>query len=164
MKALMYRGVSPEGRGDFQLIDVPVPDCPPGSVELDVEWCGICGSDLHEFEADTMSTYATPVVIGHEFSGVVSRVGEGVDSVRVGQRVAVEPFLHCRECAACLAGDSHLCPSLAVVGAHHAGGGRKIDFMRLNLHSNHSGKKLPRVWPRAVARVTPAVQRRHAAT
>mgnify|MGYP006271185549 CR=1 FL=1 len=123
MKALMYRGVSPEGRGDFQLIDVPVPDCPPGSVELDVEWCGICGSDLHEFEADTMSTYATPVVIGHEFSGVVSRVGEGVDSVRVGQRVAVEPFLHCRECAACLAGDSHLCPSLAVVGAHHAGGG-----------------------------------------
>ena len=71
-------------------VDLPDPRPGTGQLVLDVRACGICGSDLHEFEADTMSTYATPVVSGHEFRGVVRRVGEGVDTVSVGQRVAVE--------------------------------------------------------------------------
>ncbi|NQW71983.1 MAG: alcohol dehydrogenase catalytic domain-containing protein, partial [Actinobacteria bacterium] len=51
MKALMYYGRGSNGRGDFRLEDVAEPTVVPGTVKIDVEWCGICGSDLHEFEA-----------------------------------------------------------------------------------------------------------------
>lgn len=123
MKALIHHGRNDAGRGDFRLSEIAVPPVGPGEVEIDVEWCGVCGSDVHEYEADTMSTYATPVVIGHEFSGVIARVGAGVDDFAPGQRVVVEPFLHCRECDACSRDEYQLCPSLSVVGAHVVGGG-----------------------------------------
>lgn len=77
MKALMYYGWGGNGRGDFRLEDVAEPTVMPGTVKIDVKWCGICGSDLHEFEADTGSGYSPPVILGHEFAGTVSAVGEG---------------------------------------------------------------------------------------
>ena len=69
MKALTYYGRGGNGRGDFRVEDVPEPTVVPGTVKIDVEWCGICGSDLHEFEADTVSGYSPPVILGHEFAG-----------------------------------------------------------------------------------------------
>ncbi len=123
MKALMYYGRGSNGRGDFRLEDVAEPTVVPGTVKIDVEWCGICGSDLHEFEADTVSGYSPPVILGHEFAGTVSAVGEGVDHVKVGERVAIEPFMYCQTCEFCVTGDYHVCPDLTVVGVHNVGGG-----------------------------------------
>ena len=123
MRALTYHGSNDDGRGDFRVEDVPDPSVGPGMVRLDVEWCGICGSDLHEFEAHTVSGYAPPIIIGHEFAGTVAEVGEGVEAVSMGDRVAVEPFLRCNACEACLADQYHLCPSLTVVGAQATDGG-----------------------------------------
>ena len=79
MRALTYHGSNDDGRGDFRVEDVPDPSVGPGMVRLDVEWCGICGSDLHEFAAHTVSGYAPPIIIGHEFAGTVAEVGEGVE-------------------------------------------------------------------------------------
>lgn len=123
MKALTYYGRGSNGRGDFRIEDVPEPVVVPGTVKIDVEWCGICGSDLHEFEADTVSGYTPPVILGHEFAGTVSEVGEGVTNVTVGQRVAIEPFMYCQTCEFCVKGDYHVCRDLGVVGVHTVGGG-----------------------------------------
>lgn len=123
MRALTYYGSHADGRGDFRLQDVAEPEVGPNMVLLAVEWCGICGSDLHEYEAHTVSGYPPPIVIGHEFAGSVSAVGEGVRGISVGDRVAVEPFLRCNDCEACLADDYHLCPSLTVIGAQATDGG-----------------------------------------
>ncbi|MHB1166782.1 MAG: 2,3-butanediol dehydrogenase [Candidatus Nanopelagicales bacterium] len=123
MRALTYHGSHANGRGDFRVEDVREPEIAAGMVRLDVEWCGICGSDLHEFEAHTVSGYAPPIIIGHEFAGTVSEVAEGADGVRIGDRVAVEPFLRCHECQACRADQYHLCPDLTVVGAQVTDGG-----------------------------------------
>lgn len=82
-----------------------------GEVKLKVEWCGICGSDLHEYTAGPIFIPAdqphpltgdkAPIVMGHEFSGQVVEVGEGVTTVQVGDRVAVEPIYNCGECEPC---------------------------------------------------------------
>ena len=66
MKALMYYGRGGNGRGDFRLEDVAEPTVVPGTVKIDVEWCGICGSDLHEFEADTVSGCWGRVNLAHQ--------------------------------------------------------------------------------------------------
>ncbi len=123
MRALTYYGSHADGRGDFRIEDVADPEVGPGMVLIHVEWCGICGSDLHEYEAHTVSGYAPPIVIGHEFAGSVSATGDGVQGISVGDRVAVEPFLRCNDCEACLADNYHLCPSLTVVGAQATDGG-----------------------------------------
>ena len=128
MKALRYHA-----RGDFRIDDVPDPEVHPGTVMVDVEWCGVCGSELHEFEEgpiqvpesgpNAVTGETVPVILGHEFAGVVSAVGAGSEGVRVGDRVVVEPLMYCKTCAACRAGDYHLCKSLAIIGIHGVAGG-----------------------------------------
>jgi len=87
--------------------DVDQPEAGPGEVLLDVRFCGICGSDLHMAGND-----AVPVglVLGHEFSGVVARVGANVDGAwSPGDRAAVMPVGFCGECTACHSGG--ICPA-----------------------------------------------------
>jgi (R,R)-butanediol dehydrogenase / meso-butanediol dehydrogenase / diacetyl reductase len=73
-----------------------------GEVRIDVVYCGICGSDLHMLHA---SPAPAGLVMGHEFTGVVSEVGPGVTKAAVGDRVAVRPIDRCGECVACTSGE-----------------------------------------------------------
>ncbi len=96
---------------------------------------GICGSDLHLFHdgpmapapgADSphpLSGETLPVGFGHEFSGVVEAVGEGVTDIAVGDRVAVEPLMVDGTCAACKAGKYNLCEKMGFIGVSGLGGG-----------------------------------------
>lgn len=123
------------GQGDIRIDDVPDPQVGPGQVEVSVDWCGICGSDLHEFlegpifvppaDAPHPITGATlpEVVMGHEFAGVVSAVGSGVSGVSEGDRVAVEPYYVCGECVACRAGRYNICRKLGFIGLSGYEGG-----------------------------------------
>jgi (R,R)-butanediol dehydrogenase/meso-butanediol dehydrogenase/diacetyl reductase len=89
------------------VVDRPAPVPGPGRVSVDVAYCGICGSDLHF--RDIPALFPAGTVPGHEFSGAIGALGEGVEGWSVGDRVSVLPFAQCGECAACRAGTEQVC-------------------------------------------------------
>lgn len=122
-----------EGRLDINVKEVPTPSTPdPGWVNIKVEWCGICGSDLHEYLAGPVFIpVGTPhprtgikdqCVLGHEFSGEVVEVGKGVSSISVGDRVTASACQHCGECLYCQEGHPNLCETVAFTGLMNHGG------------------------------------------
>jgi (R,R)-butanediol dehydrogenase/meso-butanediol dehydrogenase/diacetyl reductase len=88
----------------------------PGQVRLDVAYVGICGTDLHIKHGAMDARVTLPAVIGHEMSGTVAAVGEGVRAWSPGDRVTVMPLRWCGDCAACRAGHRHVCERLVFVG------------------------------------------------
>jgi (R,R)-butanediol dehydrogenase/meso-butanediol dehydrogenase/diacetyl reductase len=129
MKAARFHGP-----GDIRVEDVPEAEVGPGQVEVTVDWCGICGTDLHEYlegpifipakgSPHPITGEELPVVMGHEFAGVVSAVGSGVTTVREGDKVAVEPYYVCGECSACVAGRYNICRKLGFIGLAGQQGG-----------------------------------------
>ena len=82
---------------------------PPGHVRVDVAYTGICGIDLHIFHGDMDGRVEPPQVIGHEMSGRIAQVGDGVRDRRPGDPVTVMPLVPCRVCPACRVGHPHLC-------------------------------------------------------
>ena len=92
----------------------PVPDT--GEVLIEVDGCGICGSDLHVYEG---SAAASPVCPGHEIAG---RVAPDSPLLPPGLEVVVEPLVACGVCRSCQAGEPNLCPSLVLLGTRRAGG------------------------------------------
>jgi L-iditol 2-dehydrogenase len=100
--------------GDIRVEDVPIPE--PGSREVLVEIraVGVCGSDVHYFEHGRIGPYvvASPLVLGHESSGVVVELGPGATRHRVGDRLALEPGVPCGRCEQCRAGRYNLCPDV----------------------------------------------------
>ena len=85
MPASMRAVVKPAAGAELELQDIPVPDVGPGDVRIDVSFCGICGSDLH-IEDDAHPS-SPPVVLGHEFSGIVDAVGTDVEAFEPGDRI-----------------------------------------------------------------------------
>jgi (R,R)-butanediol dehydrogenase / meso-butanediol dehydrogenase / diacetyl reductase len=119
---------------DIRIEDVPEPVTRPGTAKIKVAWCGICGTDLHEYlegpifvpapgRPHPLSGEEAPVTLGHEFSGTVVEVGDGVDDLAVGDNVVVEPYFTCGQCAPCLAGNYHLCAKMGFIGLSGGGGG-----------------------------------------
>lgn len=92
--------------------DVPVPG--PGEVLVQVKAVGVCGSDIHYFEHGRIADFVveSPLVLGHEASGVVAEVGDGVTDLEIGSTVAMEPGVPCGRCKQCRAGRYNLCPDV----------------------------------------------------
>jgi len=107
------------GPRNFEVRDVEPPRPEAGEALIKVRSCGICGSDLHYFHGGFPPP---PVCPGHEISGEVVALGAHVERVRVGDLVAVEPLIVCRECAYCRTGDYQLCPQFRVLGMMRDGG------------------------------------------
>lgn len=129
MKAARFHG-----REDVRIEDIPEPELRAGAVKIDVAWCGICGSDLHEYlegpifvpapgHPHPLSHEEAPVTMGHEFSGTISEVGEGVEGLAVGDAVVVEPYFVDGTCDMCRAGSYHLCRQMGFIGLSGGGGG-----------------------------------------
>ena len=93
----------------------------PGEVRLDVGFVGICGTDMHIYHGVMDKRVGPPQVIGHEMSGVIAEIGEGVEGFEVGERVVVRPLDYCGECPACDAGHSHICHKLKFMGIDSPG-------------------------------------------
>ena len=93
----------------------------PGQVLLEVAYCGICGSDLHF--RDVPELFPAGTIPGHEMSGRVVALGDGVERWSIGDRVSVLPFAQCGECERCLAGEEQVCP-VAVARGVGLGTGR----------------------------------------
>ncbi|BDZ54015.1 2,3-butanediol dehydrogenase [Agromyces marinus] len=128
------RAVVFHGKEDLRVEETEEPAPGPGQVKLRNAYSGICGSDLHVYYAPAEAgldmenphpvTGATlPQILGHEFSGTVVELGEGVDSVAVGDRVAVWPIYFCGTCAACRKGAVNACRTIGFHGLTSHGGG-----------------------------------------
>lgn len=109
MRASVMTGV-----GTLVIEDRPVPTPGPHEVLVEVAAVGVCGSDVHYYRHGRIGDFVVeePMILGHELSGRIAAVGEGVDPARVGQRVAVEPQHACRRCKQCKAGRYNLCPEM----------------------------------------------------
>ena len=98
----------------------------PGEAAVRIAYCGICGTDMHVFHGNMDARVGLNRVIGHEMSGTVAAVGEGVSGVSVGQKVVVRPLDHCDECPACAAGHRHICHNLRFLGLDTDGAMQEI--------------------------------------
>lgn len=99
---------------DLRLEDVPTPQCGPDEVLVRVKSVGICGSDVHYWRTGHIGSFVVeaPMILGHEVAGVVAEVGAAVTTLRVGDRVALEPGVPCRRCEVCKTGRYNLCPDV----------------------------------------------------
>lgn len=110
-----------DGKDGWELRDVPRPAPGPGEVEIEIRAAGICGSDLHLYHDN--HAYNPPVINGHEFSGVISRMGEGVTRWAVGDRVICEASKYvCGACEYCRTGRPALCVEKQGIGFMKDGG------------------------------------------
>jgi L-iditol 2-dehydrogenase len=102
------------GERALSIEDRPLPAFQPDEVLVRVAAVGVCGSDVHYFRHGRIGDFVVdgPLVLGHELSGTIVAVGDGVDAGRVGQRVAVEPQKPCHRCRECEAGRYNLCPNM----------------------------------------------------
>ena len=116
MKALVWLGPR---RMEVREVTRPRPG--PGEVVVKTEAAGICGSEVEGY-LGRMSNRTPPLVMGHEYAGLVSEVGDGVEPRWKGRRVAVNPIVGCGRCAYCAAGDRNLCPDRHLLGIGAPGG------------------------------------------
>ncbi|MED3645783.1 2,3-butanediol dehydrogenase [Halalkalibacterium halodurans] len=141
MQALRWHGVK-----DVRVDDIAEPATLKGKVKIKVKWCGICGSDLHEYAAGpifipqnsphSLTEEKAPIVMGHEFSGQVVEVGDGVTKCEEGDRVVVEPIFACGTCTACKQGKYNLCEQLGFLGLAGGGGGFS-EYVTVDEHMVH---------------------------
>ncbi|MEK6310459.1 MAG: zinc-binding dehydrogenase [Curtobacterium sp.] len=125
------RAVRLHGAEDARLDEIDEPTTGAGRVKIRVERTGICGSDLGLFRyAPIPDAYGHPLfhetgphVLGHEFSGRVVEIGDGVTGIELGTLVAVRPNVWDGTCPACLRGEPNLCESFGFVGINGGGGG-----------------------------------------
>jgi len=126
MQAAVYRGVN-----DVRLETVPVPAIGPGEMLVRVHSCGVCGTDLKKIST---GSHSAPRIFGHETSGVVAAVGEGVRGYRPGDRVMVFHHIPCRQCFYCQNKTFAQCATYKKVGCtagFEASGGGFAEYVRV---------------------------------
>lgn len=109
-----------EAPGKVTVATVADPAPGPREVVVDVAACGLCGTDLHILQGEFAPTL--PIVPGHEFAGEVVGLGKDVTELAIGDRVAVDPSLHCHECRYCRIGRGNLCDNWNAIGVSVPGG------------------------------------------
>lgn len=119
--AAFYRG-----NKTFEVGVVQAPAPAPGEVAVRIAYCGICGTDMHVYHGNMDARVGFTRVIGHEMSGTVAAVGDGVSGLEPGQKVVVRPLDHCGACPACEAGHQHVCHKLKFLGLDTDGAMQEI--------------------------------------
>ncbi len=118
MKAIQFMG-----KENMRLTEIPVPEIGEDEALLKVRAASICGSDVRMYRNGYKNvSEENPLIIGHEFAGVIAKVGKNVKGLSVGQRASVAPNIGCGHCDHCVRGDSHLCEELTAFGIDIAGG------------------------------------------
>jgi len=115
LKALLYPRFN-----HLELADLTPPTAGPGEVVIRVAACGLCGSELESVN-NRSPRRPPPLVMGHEFCGVVDTTGEGVDRAWIGRKVVSNALVPCGRCIRCQRGDTHLCAHRQIFGMHRPG-------------------------------------------
>ena len=122
MKNLMKAAVF-HGKHDLRIEQIAVPQIKENEVLVKVAYCGVCGTDVHIFEGDKgCAEVHPPIVLGHEFSGIVAEVGAAVQGRKAGDRVNVDPNVLCESCKYCLSAKGHFCEHMTGIGTMVNGG------------------------------------------
>lgn len=106
--------------GEIQFREIPTPEPKPGEVLVKIMKIGVCGSDIHVYHGEHPFT-SYPVTQGHEVSGLVEKLGEGVTGLTPGQKVTIQPQVVCGKCWPCRHGKYNLCEELKVMGFQTTG-------------------------------------------
>lgn len=119
MKAAVFYG-----KGNISVeANYPIPELKSDEVLVKVQACGVCGTDLHIFSGAKGATECNPpVILGHEFSGIVEQIGDRVTRVAPGQHVTVDPNISCGACDQCRKGNPHFCMDMVATGVNFDGG------------------------------------------
>ena len=126
MRAVVYRGIN-----DMRIETVPVPRIGPGEILVKIAACGVCGTDLKKIHT---GSHSAPRIFGHEMSGTVVAVGQGVTRFKGGERVVVHHHVPCGECYYCRKGTPAQCPLYKKVGAtagFEPSGGGFAEYIRV---------------------------------
>ena len=122
MKNLMKAAVF-HGKHDLRIEQIEMPKIKENEVLVKVAYCGVCGTDVHIFEGDKgCAEVHPPIVLGHEFSGIVAEVGAAVQGRKAGDRVNVDPNVLCESCKYCLSAKGHFCEHMTGIGTMVNGG------------------------------------------
>ena len=118
MKAAVYHG-----KNDIRVEEVPVREIGADEVLIKVAYCGVCGTDVHIYNAEGGAFAVTPPLIpGHEFSGVIEKIGSDVKNLQVGDHVSGDPNIMCGKCYFCRNKLEHFCTNNIGVGTTVDGG------------------------------------------
>ncbi len=118
MKAAVYYG-----KCNMRVDNIDIPEPKPNEVRIRVAYCGVCGTDVHIFHGDGGSfEVAPPLVPGHEFSGIVDKVGDEITNLKAGDRVCCDPNIMCGKCYYCQNGMEHFCENNVGIGTTANGG------------------------------------------
>ena len=111
------------GNQQIEIRQLPEMEPGEGQVLLKVCACGVCGTDVHIYEGGKGSAEVKPpVILGHEFSGFIEKIGPGVEGLKVGQLVTVDPNIYCGKCLPCRQGQKQMCHHMGAVGVNMDGG------------------------------------------
>jgi len=146
MKAAVYHAP-----GDIRIEDVPLPPCERGGLRVRVDACAVCGTDLKSYKSGNPRIKA-PMVMGHEFTGLVEQVGEGAAGFSAGDRVVMATSVSCGSCFYCRQGWRNLCTDLAPMGFSYPGG--MAEYVAIPARAVVNGH---------VVKVPPGVRAEHAA-
>lgn len=105
---------------EFSYKQLSTPTIEEDQVLLKVAAVGICGTDIHAFGGN-QPFFSYPRILGHEASGIIADIGSKVSQWKVGQRVALIPYVSCGECDACRSGRTNCCEKISVIGVHEDG-------------------------------------------
>lgn len=118
MKAAVFYG-----KKEIRQQEYPMPRARTGQLVVKVCACGICGTDVHIYNGDKgMADTTPPIILGHEFAGIVTETSSGVTNFAVGDRVAVDPNIQCGNCYYCKNGMGHFCRRMTGIGTTSDGG------------------------------------------
>ena len=111
------------GKHDIRVEEHELPKVGPKDVLIQVKACGVCGTDVHIYNGDPGAADVTPpTILGHEFSGVVTEIGSEVKSIKVGDRVCIDPNCYDASCTPCRDGVAHYCKHMIGYGTTTNGG------------------------------------------
>ncbi|MBC7335058.1 MAG: alcohol dehydrogenase catalytic domain-containing protein, partial [Clostridia bacterium] len=137
MKALVLTAYK-----QLEIQDVPTPEPGAGEILVRVRACGICGSDVHGFDGST-GRRRPPIIMGHEASGVVAKIGDGVSRFRPGDRVTFDSTIYCGRCEFCRQGRINLCENRRVLGVSCAEYRQDGAFAEYVVVPEHIAYRLP---------------------
>ena len=114
MSAEKMKAAVLHGKGDLRIQTLKIPEISDNEVLIRIKAASMCGTDIHFYKGDLKTK--TPRVLGHDFSGIVAKVGGDVEEFREGDRVISEIIRYCGKCYHCSKGDHHLCVNAKYIG------------------------------------------------